>query len=113
MSYVKSIVKDDEVKLSITEFKEPSRISSTNCAGWRRVVNACSATWPEAIVSPYLMVQCSDSTYYGEITDKIYRFSAMSLSAEERHTIHGNNERIPVETIKKSVEFYIRVIKQC
>lgn len=113
LGYVKGVVKDDKIKLSITDSMEPSRISGTNCIGWRRVVNACSGTWPDAIVAPYLMVQCSDSRHYGAITDKVYRFSAMSLSAEERHTIHGNNERIPVETIKKSVEFFIRVIKQC
>lgn len=113
LGYVKSVVKDDKIKLSIMDSNEPSRVSSTNCPGWRRVVNACSGTWPDAIVSPYLMVQRSDSRHYGAITDKVYRFSAMALSAEERHTVHGNNERIPVETIKKSVEFFIRVIKQC
>jgi acetylornithine deacetylase/succinyl-diaminopimelate desuccinylase-like protein len=37
----------------------------------------------------------------------------MDLTSEERATIHGNNERIRVETVKKAVEFYIRLIKQC
>ena len=37
----------------------------------------------------------------------------MDLTAEERHTIHGNDEHIRLETIEHSVEFFIRVIKQC
>jgi acetylornithine deacetylase/succinyl-diaminopimelate desuccinylase-like protein len=37
----------------------------------------------------------------------------MDLSSEERATIHGNNERIRVETAAKAVEFFIRLMKQC
>jgi carboxypeptidase PM20D1 len=59
------------------------------------------------------MVQCSDSRHYGSISDKVYRFSAMALTADERRTIHGNNERITLDAIGKAVEFFMRVIKQC
>ena len=43
----------------------------------------------------------------------MYRFSAMDLTAEERRSIHGNNEKIRLETIGKAVEFYIRLMGQC
>jgi carboxypeptidase PM20D1 len=91
----------------------PSRISQTDCEEWDKVASAVASTWKGCIVSPYLMVQCSDSRHYGRISDKVYRFSAMDLTSEERATIHGNNERIRLSTAKKAVEFYIRLIKQC
>ena len=92
---------------------EPSRISKVDCDEFDKVALAIASTWKGTIISPYLMVQCSDSRHYGKISDKVYRFSAMDLTSEERATIHGNNERIRIETIKKAVEFYIRLMRQC
>ena len=39
--------------------------------------------------------------------------NAMDLTAEERHTIHGNNERIRLDTACRAVEFFTRVMKRC
>ena len=91
----------------------PSRISTTDSEGYRKIASAVASTWKGAIVSPYLMVQCSDSRHYGKISDKVYRFSAMDLTSEERASILGYDERIRIETIHKTVEFYIRLIKSC
>ena len=103
----------DEVELSVGDHMEPSPVSQINCEAWDKVASAVASTWKGCIVSPYLMVQCSDSRHYGRISDKVYRFSAMDLSAEERKTIHGHNERIRLETIAKATEFYVRLMRQC
>ena len=113
LAYLKKTVDNDRVEIITLNAFNPSRISRTDCDGWDRVAAAVGETWPGCIVSPYLMVQCSDSRHWGAISDRVYRFSAMALSAEERATIHGNNERIRLETISKAVEFYIRLIKKC
>jgi len=113
IEYVRSVIGDEDIKLDCYSSMEPSIISDINCEGWKRVVNAVEGTWKGSIVSPYLMVQCSDSRHWGEISDKVYRFSAMDLTADERHTIHGNDERIRLETIGRAVEFFIRIMKQC
>ena len=112
-AYLEKTVNDPNVSVTVLESFEPSRISETNCPAWDTVASAVAETWPGCIVTPYLMVQCSDSRHYGRISDHVYRFSAMDLTTEERRTIHGNNERIRLETIGKSVEFYIRLMKKC
>lgn len=113
LAYLKKTVKDPAVEVTALESFEPSPISETGCPAWNKVASAVAGTWPGCIVSPYLMVQCSDSRHYGKLSNHVYRFSAMDLSAEERATIHGNNERIRTETVGKSVEFFIRLMKQC
>ena len=111
--YLKKTVNDPSVEIEVLESNEPSRISQADCDSYRKVAAAVTTTWDGCITSPYLMVQCSDSRHYGRVSDKVYRFSAMDLTKEERGTIHGNNERIRVETIHRSVEFYIRLLRQC
>ena len=113
LEYINKTVSDDNVSVSLTHGVNPSRISTTDCDGWKKIASAVASTWKGCLVSPYLMVQCSDSRHYGTISDKVYRFSAMDLTSEERASIHGNNERIRIETVHKTVEFYIRLIKDC
>ncbi len=112
VEYIRKTVNDSSVELSVEDNMEPSPISRTDCEGWKRISTAVADTWG-CLVAPYLMVQCSDSRHYGEISDRVYRFSAADMTEEELHSIHGNDEHIRVETAERSVEFYIRVIKQC
>lgn len=112
-AYLQKTINNDGIEVNVLMGMNPSRISQTCCEEWDKVASSVASTWKGCIVSPYLMVQCSDSRHYGRISDKVYRFSAMDLTSEERATIHGNNERIRLSTAKKAVEFYIRLIKQC
>ena len=109
---IKSTVAPTGVTVNLIEGTNPSVISRTDCESYERIQRVIKQTWPGVIVSPYLMVACSDSRHWGVISDRVYRFSAMALSHEERATIHGNNERVPKETVAKTVEFYLRLISQ-
>ena len=113
LAYLREVVNDDAVEITALQSFEPSRVSTTACAGWEKVSASVAETWRGSIVAPYLMVQCSDSRHWGCISDKVYRFSAMDLTAAERATIHGSNERIRLETVAKAVEFYIRLMGKC
>ncbi len=107
------MVKEDGVKLHLLHGTNPSEISDVDCPSYDKIAMAIASTWRGCVVSPYLMVQCSDSRHYGRLSHHVYRFSAMDLTAEERASIHGNNERIRLETVYRSVEFYIRLMKLC
>lgn len=108
---IRKTVKNDSIELNVLHGVNPSRISRVDCDEYRAVENAVASTWKGAIVTPYLMVQCSDSRHYGRISDKVYRFSAMDMTLAERRSVHGNNEKIRLSSIAKSCEFYLNLIQ--
>ena len=112
LEYLKKTVNDPSVEITAVDSFEPSRISRTDCEAWQKLSATVAETWPGTIVTPYLMVACSDSRHWGRISDKVYRFCPMEMSNEERATIHGNNERIRVDAVSTVTEFYIRLMKK-
>ena len=113
LARLRKTVGDDAVEIEAIYGMDPSPISRIDCASWDKVASAVASTWQGCIVTPYLMMQCSDSRHYGEISDRVYRFSAMDLTKEERATIHGNNERIRVSCALDAVSFYLALLGQC
>jgi carboxypeptidase PM20D1 len=112
-AYLRKQIKDKDIQLTVLEGEEPSPTSLASGDAWDKIVLAVKGTWDNTIVSPYLMFACSDAKHWSRISNKVYRFSAMALTSEERATIHGNDEKIPLDTVKKSVEFYLRLMKNC
>ena len=111
---IRRAVGDEAVSFRRGPWAEPSPYSETEGSeGWARLKSAVERTWPDAIVSPYLMLAGSDSRHYGRISRNVYRFGPLELSKEERGTIHGNNERVPLAKVVKCAEFYLRLIRSC
>ena len=112
-AYLRKQIKDKDIQLTVLEGEDPSPTSLVGGEAWNKIAHSIKGTWDNTLVSPYLMFACSDAKHWSRICDKVYRFSAMALTNEERSTIHGNNERISLESIRKSIEFYIRLMKKC
>jgi len=105
------IIDDEQIQIRLVSGMNPSIVSDTRCDAWNNLKQIISGVWPEAVVSPYLMLGCSDSRHYCRITDRVYRFAPMALTKAERATIHGHDERIPIPTLLKTVEFYVHLIR--
>lgn len=112
-AYLEKVIANDKIRVEVVQGMKPSRISTTDCEPWERLSQAIRGTWTDTVVSPYLMLACSDSRHYGVLSDHVYRFSAMALSKAERSMIHANNERVPLDTVEKTVIFYQKLIRIC
>ena len=111
IEYIRKTIDNSDITLTAIRGTNPSNISRTDVDGYKKVASAIASTWQGAIVSPYLMVQCSDSRHWSKISDRVYRFSAMDLTSQERSTIHGHDEAIRLECLYRTTEFYLRLIK--
>ena len=107
---LKGIVKNDDIEFEVVYGMNPSPSSLVDGNGYEILSKAIASCWPTALVSPYLMFACSDSRHYHEISDYVYRFSAMQLTNEQRALIHSHNERITFNQLIKIVEFYLHLV---
>jgi carboxypeptidase PM20D1 len=102
------------VEVNLLESLEPSKMSRVDGEGWERLGTAICSTWGNeketCVVIPYLMFARSDSRFYSDISDNVYRFSPMIMSVQDRKAIHGVNERISTYAFRKMIEFYLALI---
>ncbi|MGN7454136.1 M20/M25/M40 family metallo-hydrolase [Paenibacillus pasadenensis] len=104
-------IADDAVELRIVRAGDPSPVSTTREEPYRIVAAAIRGTYPEAAVTPYVMLGGSDSRHFAAVWPYVYRFTPYELSREERETIHAANESLPIRKLGKGIEFYIRLIR--
>lgn len=90
---------------------EPSPVSRTAGAPYELLGSVIHRTFPEAILSPYVMLGGSDSRHFARISPYVYRFSPMELTKAERNSMHAANEAIPVKKLDTCIAFYIRLIR--
>ncbi len=110
---LKKIVRDDLVEIDMPYGRDPSPVSRMDGDGWQHILSTVRAEYPSVFVTPYLMLASSDSWNYCAVSDHVYRFSPVFMSREERAMIHGNNERIPLESYHHIVSFFLRLMQAC
>ncbi len=111
LAHLKKIVADPEVDVLLIEGTDPTPVSDIDCPEWQLLREACSATWPDAAFGPYMLNGGTDSRFYSKISDHVYKFTPMEMTAKERGTVHGADESIAIENLLKCVRFYGRLIR--
>ena len=90
---------------------EPPPVSSTDSRGWQWVAAAAAAAaaggWP---VAPGLVTATTDSRHMTAVGRDIYRFQPVVASMREFEMIHGTNERLTLDNLRRMTEFYSQLI---
>jgi carboxypeptidase PM20D1 len=100
----------DEVRVELVAGGDPSPVSPAAGPEWDRLTRAIAATFPEAVVAPYVMLQASDSRHFTAISDTVYRFMPFDLTAAERGTLHAIDESVRVATWLRAIDFFDRLL---
>jgi carboxypeptidase PM20D1 len=110
---VRRVIDDPRVVISTvrTLSSEPSPVSSVESKGFRTVQRAIHEVYPDVVVAPSLVVGATDSRWFADLSDSVYRFFPMRLVAEDLSRIHGTDERLAEQDLGKAVIFYRRLIE--
>ncbi|MFH2133361.1 MAG: M20 family peptidase [bacterium] len=89
---------------------DPSLVSPSDSDGFSRVENTIHRIFPGVLVTPYLVMGGTDARRYETVCRNIYRFSPMLIEQSDLDRIHNVNERISLENIERSVQFFQTLI---
>ncbi len=107
---IKKIVPED-IQIRELPFGSPpspiSKIEGDDGMGFTLIARTLKTINPEIIYAPYLVLGATDSRYFSKISNNIYRFIPIYLKEEDMKRMHGNNERISLDSIQTALKFYI------
>lgn len=106
VEHIKKVVNDDRVKIEVLMCSNPSPVASADDFGYKTVKQTMNEVYPEVVVSPYIMLAASDSRFYRNVSDNTLKFAPLRMSSAQRKSIHGDNEFIEINALKKGTEFY-------
>ncbi|MCK7506491.1 MAG: M20/M25/M40 family metallo-hydrolase [Desulfobacterales bacterium] len=90
---------------------EPLPESPTDHEGYRAVRAALEAAHPEAAVVPFLFSAGTDSKHYADIVQAICRIAPIRQTSRDLAGVHGPDERISVENVRRCALFYYELMK--
>lgn len=78
---------------------------------FRQLAGVVKTTFPQAIVSPYLVLGATDARHFTGISTHVYRFNPILLRSEDLPRIHGINERVGMSDYLTAIQFYAQFIQ--
>lgn len=106
VEHMKKAAGDPNLEMRIVNFSEATPCAAPDGKYWNIMAKAISENFDNTIVTPYLMMGGTDSRFFNEITDNIYKFAPTLSGVGLLKTIHSDNERIRLDNIPGLINFY-------
>ena len=112
VAHLRKIIRDPKVELRIVEGSGPSPVSPSSGAQWELLADCIGQVFPEAIITPYIMMGGTDSRRFTGICGAVYRFAPFFMDVRARGSIHAVDEKIALETLDRGVRFYETLMRE-
>jgi carboxypeptidase PM20D1 len=89
---------------------EPLPESPVEHEGYRAIGAALAASFPEAAAVPFLFSAGTDTKHYRSVAEAIYRLTPLRQTAEDLEGVHGRDERVGVDNLRRCELFYRALI---
>lgn len=104
-------IADPRVDVEIVDAGDPSPESPVPSPQFAAIARAVTASYPGALPAPYLMMQASDARHFHRRWPHVYRFAPLAISAEQRASIHGVDERVEISSLEAGRDFHLSLIR--
>lgn len=107
-----SALADERIKIEVNRSSVAPPLSSTETPIYFQIQKTLKDVFPNVLIAPTIATGATDSRHYSNLSSEIYRFRPFQLTPADLSRIHGIDERIKIEDLKKSVLVYRELIKK-
>jgi carboxypeptidase PM20D1 len=112
-SKVKEIIDDERIEIiDLGNTTEASSVTSVESFGFKKVQQVSAEVFPDALVSPFLMIGATDSKHFTDISESLIRCLPVRMSKDQLRSVHGVNEKVGINDYMEMISFYKTLIKQ-
>jgi len=111
MSHVKGKTGERFELYALPGSADPTPVTPTQSGSYQLLNRTLRSLFPDTLVTPGLYIAASDSRYFTEVSDHIYRFSPVRARPEDLPRFHGTNERISIRNLAELVRFYNQLLR--
>ncbi len=111
VEHIRRAVDDDSIRLEVLDANEPSPVSPSGGAAYELVAGTVEAVFPDAVVTPYVMMAATDARFFTDLCPQVYRFTPFRMTKAQRESIHSYDEHIGIDDFRAGVDWYRRLLE--
>lgn len=108
---VREIIDDPGVELTVRSGHNPSPLSLFDNEQFALLTRCVAASYPQAMVTPYVQTGATDARNFTGICPAVYRFSPLLMDDGDRASLHAVNEKVRISSLGAGVVFYRELIQ--
>ena len=103
----------DKIRVEPVGFlTNPSPVSAIDSDTFKTLEQAIRDKFPTSVVVPSLLGTATDSRYFYDISDEVYRFYPLRINPESMTRFHVIDEKFSKDNYKEIIEFAYHLIKK-
>jgi len=104
------VINDPNIKIELV-IGFSAAVSSTETPLYRSIVDVIKRNYPAASIAPAVSTGFTDSHWFRDLGISSYGFAPFVIPSAEEGGVHGNNERISIENIRKGTAMMVELVR--
>jgi carboxypeptidase PM20D1 len=111
VEHIRRAIDDTSIRIEVLDANEPSPVSASDGPAYGLVARTIEEVFPDAVVTPYVMMAATDARHFSAISPHVYRFAPFRMTKEQRESIHSYDEHLGVDDFLAGIEWYRRLLQ--